>query len=199
MTLRRYYSSFKSLTGILAGLVAAFPYISKLLPSDASAYAFPPLGDGEAIARIAAVLFAVAVTFGVFFWASRLSVNIARVIAISFAISALSFCLYFGLHIGFVRRLDVPSQKTTVYVSVGYERTEFAKANFKSATDEDLIRGRGMDDEQIRLLWTTKSLIIARLSLYVSYCVCILGLVLAFSTGVAHDVLSREGSAVKTD
>jgi hypothetical protein len=192
ITLRQYYSSFKSLSGILAGIVVASPYISKVLPPSVAAYSFPPLGDGEAMARIAVVIFAFAMTFGVYFWAVGSPKNTGRIIAFAFVTSALSFCVYFGLHLGFVRRVDIPSLGTAVYVSVGYERTAFADSAFHSASDEDLLRARGLEDEQLRLLWTEKSLIIARLLLYMAYCVCILALVVAFSFGVAHDVLGRE-------
>jgi len=194
ITLRRYYLSFKSLFGILAGVVAASPYISKVLPVDVGSCVFPPLGDGDAIGRLVAVIFAFALTFGVYFWAVSSPKSAGRVIAFAFVISALSFCAYFAALLGFVRRVDIPSTGVRVYISVGYERTAFAKTTFDSAPDEDLLRARGMDDEQLRLLWTKKSIIIARLALYIPYCLGILALVAAFSFGVFHEATRLTGS-----
>jgi hypothetical protein len=187
ITLKRYYTSFKSLSGVLAGVVAASPYIAKFLPLEVGAYIFPPLGDADAVARLAVVLFALATTFAVFFWAIGSPDSNGKTVAFAFVVGALAFCFYFGLHMAFVRRVDLFSLTTTAYVSVGYERTEFAKTTFASASDEDLLRARGMNDEQVRLLWTKKSLITARLALFIAYCLSVLSLIAAFSFGVFHE------------
>ena len=65
----------------------------------------------------------------------------------------------------------------------------FATSNFGSATDEEMLRARGPDEEQIRMLWTPRSLIVARLALFVPYSLMIVALVAAFSFGVAGDIL----------
>lgn len=72
-------------------------------------------------------------------------------------------------------------------MSVGYDRTQFAKANFGSDSDEDMLRARGTDDEEIKKLWTYQSLAVARLALFISYCGFILGLVAVFSLGIVFD------------
>ena len=69
-------------------------------------------------------------------------------------------------------------------VSIGYDRTPFAKANFSSDSDEDMVRARGFDDEEIKKLWTYPSLMVTRLALFGSYCGFILGLVATFSLGI---------------
>ncbi|HZW93856.1 MAG TPA: hypothetical protein VFF64_12970 [Candidatus Eremiobacteraceae bacterium] len=186
-TLRSYYQSFKSASGIIAGIVVASPYISRVLPAGLGSYVFPPLGGVEEVARAALVAMALAATFGVYFWTSSSAATEPRAVTVTLVVAAVLFLVYFGLHLRFVRRVDIPALGTGAYVSIGYERTAFAKANFDSASDEDLLRSRGLDDEQVRLLWTTSSLIVARLLLYVAYCLCVLTLVVAFSLGVVCD------------
>lgn len=189
MKLRKYYSSFRSLSGIFAGLIAALPFISQFLPG--TGYAFPPLGDAEAPARVGLVLLAFAVTFAVYFLASDISRNTGRVIAIAIAVSVVGLFVYFALFEGFVRGIDIPSRNTTVYVTVGYERTPFAMTTFDSAPDEVMLRSRGTDEEQLRTLWTLKSLIIVRLALFASYCTIVLALVAAFSCGVVNEASQK--------
>jgi len=75
-----------------------------------------------------------------------------------------------------------------VLVSVGYERTEFTNATFGSMTDEEVLRQRGTDEEQIRKLWTPTSVIIARLALFGSYCGFVLALISAFSVGIVSQL-----------
>ncbi len=68
ITLSHYYHAFKGLSGLLAGVFASIPLISKLvLPGAFAAYGFPPLGNAEGPARIGAVVFALATTYFAFF------------------------------------------------------------------------------------------------------------------------------------
>jgi len=71
---------------------------------------------------------------------------------------------------------------------VGYERSSFAKSTFGEESDFDMLRARGFDEEQISQLWTKKSLLISRMSLYVSYLCFILALVGGFSLGIVREV-----------
>ena len=177
----QYYKGFWSLLGFLAAappitVAVIVPFISDSAP----AYGFPPMGDIESLARLGLVVFAVLITFLVYYvrGGKRSLFGVALV-------SFLSLCVYLALYSHFVLRIDIPSQKTTVHVSVGYERTAFAKATFGSDSGEDMLRARGTDDEEIKKLWTYQSLTVARLALFVSYCGFILGLVAVFSLGVA--------------
>jgi hypothetical protein len=104
------------------------------------------------------------------------------VISVTFLLAYLALCERF------VRRVDIPSRETAVYVSIGYERTAFADATFGLASDWELLRRRGTDEEQLRMLWTTQSLIIARLALYTAHAVTVLALVAVFSFGVVRDI-----------
>jgi hypothetical protein len=156
--------------------------ILPFLSDSAPAYGFPPLGDVGSLARWGLVCLAFLVTFLIYFWHG----GKWPLVAAAF-VSFVCLCVYVALYPHFVLRIDVPSQKTAIHVSVGYDRTQFAKANFGSDSDEDMLRGRGTEDEEIKKLWTYQSLAVARLALFVSYCGFILGLVAAFSLGMVFD------------
>ena len=183
ITLKQYYRAFWSLSGALA---AAPPIIATavlpFLPDSASVYGFPPMGDVGGFARLGMVCLAFLVTFLVYFWEGGKWPLVA-----AFLVSFVCLCAYVALYPHFVLRIDVPSQKTAIRVSVGYDRTQFAKTNFGSDSDEGMLRARGFDDEEIKKLWTYQSLTIARLGLFASYCGFILGLVAVFSLGIVFD------------
>jgi hypothetical protein len=150
MTLKQYYKAFWSLPGVLAAappIVAAI--VMPLLPDSASVYGFPPLGDVGSFARLALLCLAVLLTYLVYFWRGG-----RWVLVVAAFVTFLSLCGYIALYPRFVLRVDVPSQKTAVRVSIGYDRTPFATANFSSDSDEDMLRARGFDDEEVKKLWT---------------------------------------------
>jgi hypothetical protein len=144
------------------------------------------MGDVSSFARLGLVCLAFLVTYLVYFWQGGRWPLVAAA-----AIAFLSLCSYIALYPQFVLRIDVPAQKTTVRVSVGYDRTPFARTTFGSASDEDMLRARGFDDEEIKKLWTYQSLTLARLALFASYCGFILGLVAVFSLGIVFDERKR--------
>jgi hypothetical protein len=196
MTLEQYYKAFWSLYGLLA---AAPPLVTTVilpfLPDSASVYGFPPMGDVGGFARLALVCLAVLVTYVVYFWRGG---KWPLVVAPLFAV--LSLCVYIALYPRLVLRVDIPSLKSATRISVGYERTPFAEANFRSDSDEDMLRARGFDDEEIKKLWTYRSLTVARLALFGSYCGFILGLVATFSLGIVfrEETALRPGKEKKT-
>jgi hypothetical protein len=166
---------------ILATVAAPF------LPDSASAYGFPPMGDVGSFARLGLLCLAVLVTYLVYFWrGGKWFLVVAALVAF------LSLCVYIALYPRFVLRVDIRSTKTSARVSVGYDRTPFARATFGSDSDEDMLRARGFDDEEIKKLWTYRSLVIARLALFASYCGFMLGLVAAFSLGIVLRLSENE-------
>jgi hypothetical protein len=194
-TLRQYYLSFKSISGAIAGLFSAFPLLSRLfLPESYRAYCFPPLGSVEGPARIATVALGLATTYFAFFARATLPSRNRRRVATGLVLAFICLCLYIGLFLRFVRNIDIPSRNTSVQVSVGYERSDFAKTNFAGDSDWELLRERGTSEEDIWRLWTTKSLLISRLSLYISYSLFIFSLVAAFSWGIVDQLSQSQES-----
>jgi hypothetical protein len=111
------------------------------------------------------------------------------------ALTFTTVCLlaYLAAYQRFVRRIEIPSRgETSVYVSVGYQRTVFADQTFGSASDWEMLRARGTSEEEIGRLWTAKSLIIARLGLYFSCSLTTLALLFLFSFGLAHDISRQD-------
>jgi hypothetical protein len=186
ITLRQYYLSFKSISGVMAGLLSAIPFLSKLAPDAYAAYGFPPLGSLEGPARIGTFVFAWAATYFAFFARAGSPSGDRKRIAAAMVFAFVFLCLYFGLFLRFVRTIEIPAKNISVQVSVGYERTDFAKDNFGAASDWEILRARGTGEEEIWKLWTTKSLLVCRLSLYIAYSIVVLSLVAAFSWGVIY-------------
>jgi hypothetical protein len=180
VTIRNYYKSFGSISGALAGAFGLGSLLS-LIPFDGSQYVFPPLGDAAVVAHFGLVSLAISTTYLAFYFPLARLKWITLVLVVA---AALGFCFYLVNYMKFVRRIDVPSQSSTIQVSVGDERTAFAISNFGNETDWNILRDRGLDDEQISRLWTPQSLRRARLLLFASFSVSILPLVFAFSLGV---------------
>lgn len=191
ITASQYYRSFKSLSGVLASAATASPLLSLLLPGGSASYVFPPLGIADAPARFGTVSLALAVTYLVFFSRGLWRHKDFWVITSAVGLSVLSLVLYLTLYMRFVRTIDIPSKGTSISVTVGYERTDFAKSTFGSDTDWEILRQRGTEEEEIWRLWTTRSILLARLGLYTSHCGFILLLVAAFSRGVLSGLESE--------
>ncbi len=147
------------------------------------------MGDVGSVARLGLLCLAFLITYIIRFWRGGKWLLVAAAV-----ISLLCLCVYVALYSRLVLRIDLPSEKATVRVSVGYDRTPFAKANFSSDSDEDMVRARGFDDEELKKLWTYQSLIVARLALFASYCGFILGSVAVFSLGIVLDLRQHSSS-----
>ena len=191
-----FYKSFLSLRGVLAAVIAAAPAFSKFVEEPVSAYLFPPLGDMAGVARLAVAVFAFGVTYAVCVWqVAEAKINRSLFSALAVAVVALFGYLYF--HEEFVRQLYIPTLSRSVSVCIGSERTEMAKKTFGAASDEELLRSRGFDDEQLRWLWTPTSLRIARLALFFTYSVCAWALVAMCSLGVLRNARLRHQESRK--
>lgn len=193
MTLTQYYKAFISLFGLAAAVPpVAAAVISPFLPDNASAFGFPPMGDVGNFARLALVCLAIVVTLLVYFWHGG-----KWLLVVAASVSFICMSVYVALYPFLVLRIDVPSSNTAIRVSVGYERSQFAKANFNSDSNEDMLRARGTTDEEVKKLWTFGSLTVSRLALLASYCGFILGLVAVFSLAILFDLRRRVADSEK--
>ncbi len=110
--------------------------------------------------------------------------------------AAIFFFAYLAARIYFVRTIEIPSIEGVEIVSVGYERTDFAKSVFGAESDLDMLRARGGSDEEILRLWTTRSVYVSRIALLGSYLGCALLLVAIARLAVllrARDRLTGRG------
>lgn len=187
VTLLNYYRKFASVSGALAVATGLGPLLSALLPGAAPAYLFPALGDLTMPARFGFVFLAATVTY-LSFYAAQHPPNVLLRFLLLAGVAFLALCCYLISLQHFVRKIDIPANGSTIFVSVGYERTGFASQTFHDESDWNILRARGTSDEDVSRLWTPWSLDVARLCLFASYCLFILPLVLIFSLGVRYQM-----------
>lgn len=138
------------------------------------------------------------VSVGVYFLvAAQPPKSPSKVIWTALVFAAVCLLAYLSAYERFVRRVDIPTRGTSVYVSVGYQRTAFADQTFGSASDWEMLRARGISEEEIDRLWTEKSLIVARFLLYSSCSLTTLALLFLFSFGLAHDLPGRDAGKTR--
>jgi hypothetical protein len=117
-----------------------------------------------------------------------------KTLAVSLWLSAFVGCaLYLAVAIRFVRVVPIPTLQDSMMVSVGFERTPFAQA-LGEPSDAELLRLRGPQEEEIQKLWTFRSLILARLALWMVYCGMISAFVGIFSLGALKHAETRSRS-----
>jgi hypothetical protein len=181
-----YYKSFRSILGALTALVAASPLLSKVLPAGVSEHVFPPLGQIDSSARIGAVAFAVLATYIAFFFGQG---NAKAKVSVAASLGLVFFLAFLGLSLRLVRTIDVPSQGSSVAVSVGFERSDFAKKTFANDSDWEMLRQRGMSEEEIEKLWTPNSVIAGRLALWVACVGFVVSSVFALCFGLVSNAV----------
>lgn len=190
ITIEDYYKKFRSIFGAVTGAIGVLPLISGLFPEKWASYLFPPLGN---IWRLVAATLAGLVTLALFY-AKDLDAAVSKKGRLQLLIRPLLLAVigavaFLIVDNRFVRTVEIPSLDKNVSVIVGFERTSFASSNFPQASDWELLRQRGLSDEQIHELWTGTSILVARLLLFASYALFLLP---AISTGcfaVLFDVL----------
>jgi hypothetical protein len=181
VTIEGYYKSFKSLQGLLAAAFCFLPSASNLVRPGS---VFPPLGKETLLAQFFLVVCGVAITYLMFLMKDVATIRVKRTINVFFASAFIIFGVYFWLHFRFVRTIEIPSVGTEEIVSVGYERSQSAKAIFDDESDFEMLHSRGFTEDEIRELWTPRSLCIARLLLFGCFAGFILPMVALASLGV---------------
>jgi hypothetical protein len=196
MTVKQYYKHFVSIFGALTAAVGSLPLTGELFPKDYASYLFPPLGPSEPLFRAAAIAFVVLTTLIVYFAKDKAFVisKRGRVNALAWLFLAviIGFTSHMALNWRFVRSIPVPSTAEHIVVSVGYERTSYAKDHFGDVTDWDLLRLRGPTEEEIWKLWTSSSILLSRAGLCISY---LLFLICATAIGSLAIVFDKIGVA----
>jgi hypothetical protein len=173
VTCYNYRRAFKSGWGVVTFLLGFVPPASNWIWNG---WIFPPLGNESVLGQLVAVLLAGAVV-AVVYRKTFADYKIRRCKGALFALVVLGACGYLVIHSKFVCAVDIPTQSRTVNVSIGFHRSEFARTTFRLKSDVDMLEARGLDDSNVFQLWTPTSIYIARLSLFVSFCVVFLSLV----------------------
>jgi hypothetical protein len=171
ITVRHYYNGFVSLFGVSASAPFIPPLLHLFLPNSSAFadYLYPPLGDFEWIAVAATLGILVITTFVVFVFCESVSKIRRSVPAVLMVILALSVCWLLALYVPYVRRVPVKAVDLEVPVSIGYNRTEFARNTYPQSTDWEILQSVGPHEDQIQKLWTPRSISVVRISLWFFY------------------------------
>lgn len=159
-TFRRYIAT----VGSVAAALVALPISAKMMHVD-SPYLNPPLGTLDSfVVPIAVPLVGL---FAALPWLFGLK-HSARVGALlSAALCILSFVSYSVFVSRYIVRVDAPG--AVLQVSVGTERTEWAKRNLDGDSDALALMTAGWSEVEIREIWTVHSIVVARLKLLISF------------------------------
>jgi|SRR5579862_8216784 len=189
MTLTYYYKHFQSVFGALAALIGSIPLLSLLVHDSFGKYIFPPLGGFETVAGIVAFVLVVQSTFIVFFMQdgdfiqSKQRRN--RGLLILLCGSVVALVTYLMFYTAFVCTTSVADKVVTN--SIGFERTQFAQQTFGGVENCAMLKERGPYENQVRKLWTMRSIVIIRSGLLLAYLVCLLSTVGLTSLAILYD------------
>ena len=186
LSLKGYYQAYKSVLGLFATLLALFP-LANLFPLGNEIF-LPPLGSSTALASAISAAFALLSSFAVY---ALRPVRTARGVIGCAIVSFACAVAYFAATDLYVREVAIPSENASVRVSIGATRTTFADTFFPGQTDEQILRGRGLDDEQINRIWTRGSVLRARLILWLTFSLCILFGTASLGFGILGDTNSN--------
>lgn len=139
---------------------------------------FPPLGQFELTAGCGVVAIGFLCTYLVFVcYRSHPYISPLHGVSLLLTVMAL-LAIYSGLNLRFVK----PGTNGTL-VSIGYDRTDFARKNYDDKTDIEMLRDYGSRELEIEKLWTYKSLAIARGLLLLTYTTIIMSFIWFFCIG----------------
>jgi hypothetical protein len=203
ITIRQYYAGFVGSWGLVASVPLVPPILNSILrffwPAFA-AYLYPPLGHVQPIALAGTLIFLLVVTL-VVFTSCRSAQQISPYVSVILASLILGgMCCFIGLYSSYVRRAPIRAEAVEVPLSVGYERTDFAKQQYSQESDAEMLHDWGSSEEEIQKLWTKRSMAIIRGALWLSYTL-ILACVVAVVSVVVYQHATEEsvGAAHATE
>ena len=157
-----YLRKFLGLKG-LVGLVAwAYPIIGGLLGIERRQM-IPPLDASSLVIYVILFTMVVLVGYSLRYWCvfSNRQWMTAALSVVLFGTAVFCALRYYSWREKAIRCWEVQPDRDkpkTVCVIIGLERTEFAKENFGDLSDVEMLKSRGWEPEQVRLLWTPESL-----------------------------------------
>jgi len=150
---------------LLRTVIASVPLAGEKL--NLPAIVWPPLGSIEAYAaRAATGIIAAFAALPSLIFRKKSSAKIGA--AAGIIVASVSLCFYAHFLTEYVKRIDTPHNGVQ-YRSVGSTRTELANRNFPGASDEYILQQNGLEDADIKEMWTSASVDRARLDLFISY------------------------------
>jgi hypothetical protein len=200
ISVSQYYKGFISFYGLIASIPLVDPVV-RLCVSDSNAlagYLFPPLGDAQHLLLPFTVVMLLTVTYVIFVYCQGLRKVPRKAILALLGGMVLGSVALMLLYNSFVLRVEIPSVDAEVYVSIGYQRTDFAVQTYPEEkwTDSDMLRDRGPWEEQIKKLWTRRSISIVRVLLWLFYAMSLACLISIMSLAVYQQELEKPLSPV---
>jgi hypothetical protein len=172
------------------------PVISRAVPDKwwLSSVLFPPLNDAYRLPALLTTGLVTILVYGLhespFITSGRKQRHLAWLV---FACVLVGLSAYLMSTERFVKTVDRPAVGDAATVAVGYERTDFARQTFGNATDEEMLRQRGTTNEEVFRLWTTRSVLIGRCALLLSYVLFLASAVGVLSLQVLYSVVKGTG------
>jgi hypothetical protein len=193
-SLEDYYKGFRSTSGVMTGILTAVPIVGEITKGTVSATLFPPVGWAFALPTLLVIVVLTTAIYGTHTatWIQSAGRR-RRVLWFAFGAALPGLAIYIASYSRFVRELPVKDEEPH-YVAVGFERRNFTDPHLRDGSDWDLLRYRGLSDEDVQFLWTQRSIIIARIVLVMSYLLVLLPPVAAFSFVVLFGVLGAATS-----
>jgi hypothetical protein len=184
--------SLKSYVGRLKwfeAFVIGYPVIAGLVPKK-SPYLAPPLGNlSDLVSPLAFLVVGIVAILPWFVRKRTVAIRIAT------ASSLLAICVliaYSDTVAAQVIKLEGFNPHAVAYVSIGYERTQFAKDNYGSEPDMPMLKAFGHREEDIERLYTPDSIRFERLKLLYLYVGFFVFLNLSIGCFVRSDMLQRK-------
>jgi hypothetical protein len=185
-TFGKYLKTMCTSVGLLGGLGAALPIVS-FFPNEA-AYCFPPVGDLTPVARVGCIAIVLIIICCGYIGVGairglKVCIIVSAILAITAAVIYISFALQYVL------KIQTPN--SFVLVSIGSKETDFARRTFTNGESAwDMVKMRGLSDDQIKKIWTPDSVRDNQLKLLFSYVIAAACWTLVFALVTALEINS---------
>jgi hypothetical protein len=170
-TLSQYFKGFTILRGVAAGVPFVPPLLSVCLPDSNTfvEYLYPPVGDFQRLGVAATVGFLLLTTVLVFRFCRSIRIIPLRAYVILVVGFVIGVCGLIAIYVPYVARVELASVNQEVLVSIGGERTEFARKAYQQKSDDEMLQIRGPWETEIKKLWTLRSIVAVRTLLWLFY------------------------------
>jgi hypothetical protein len=132
-----------------------------------SVFLAPPLGSEGSF--VLPLLYVGAALCTILLWFVKWS-KVARMIALTFlGVFLVAVVAYYHVAHMYVRYVPSTATGRIYMVSVGTERTQYARDKYGDAGDVQMLHKEGWNDEETSLLWTSPSIECSRRKLWMAY------------------------------
>jgi len=193
ITLEHYYKEFKSLFGGITAVIAAFPLVATFVPANIPPIILPPVESSTiAVSEIFVLFFVVWVFFlkDLSLWQRSYACPI--VMFLFLILGFIAYLFYYSWTLQVVRVIHVPINGQEYVAVIGLQRSPFAEQFFPNATDEEMLKERGVTEEEIRRLWIPESVYTAKTWLVGYYFLTLICITITGSVGVLCSCLDKD-------